>query len=158
VHPRREPRRPGLADLREQRWREAPVDACPVHGGGDVEARADLALGRAVGGLGEVMEPRAALGGREGEVGRGEVVAQDGAGEGGHEGGRGAQAGLVGILETDAEVCELGSGSSGGARGLGIVVVVGEDGDGCGLDGGGGQDGRDVGQGVGQGGLYKGVS
>ena len=63
-----------LAEGGEDGGGEAAVDACSVDGGGDVKAGADLALGGAVGGLGEVVQDLAAVGGGEGEGGGGEVV------------------------------------------------------------------------------------
>jgi hypothetical protein len=40
----------------------------------------------------------------------------------------------MGVLETDAEVDELVRGVPWGVGGLGVVVVVGEDGNVCGFD------------------------
>jgi hypothetical protein len=53
---------------------EAAVQAAAVDGGGDVEAGADLALGAAVGGLGEVVQDGAAGCGGQVEVGGVQVV------------------------------------------------------------------------------------
>lgn len=77
------------------------------------------------------------------------MVGEQGAGEGGDEGGGGAEAGLVGVLEADVEVCEVVGGGAGGGGGVGlrVVVVVSEDGDGGGLDGRG-ENGGDVRQGI----------
>lgn len=95
-------------------------------------------------GLSEVVQLGAAGGGGEAEPGSGEVVAQERAGEGCDQRGRGAQAGFVGVLETDAEVCEAGVAIGAGGAGLRVVVVVCEDGDRGGVDRGG-QHGGDVG-------------
>jgi hypothetical protein len=99
------------------------------------------------------VEFGAACCGGEGEEGRGEVVGEYGAGESCDQGGGGAESSLVGILKSDGEVCEVwGRGES--VRGcVGVVIVVGEDGNGGGFDGDG--EGGDVGEGVEQGGLYE---
>lgn len=106
-----------------------------------------------MGDLGEVVEFGAACFGGEGEEGGGEVVREDGAGEGCDQGCGGAEAGLVCVLKTDGEVCKVWERGESVGGGVGVVVVVGEDGDGGGFNGDG--VGGDVGEGVEQGGLYE---
>ena len=48
------------------------------------------------------------------------------------------------FLEADAEVCQLAGDGLGVVGGLGVVVVVGEDGDADGFDVWFGEDGGDV--------------
>lgn len=88
---------------------EAAVEAGAEDGTGDVEARAYFALGSAVGCLGEVVQAAFAL--RGGEVDSlGEVVGEDCGGQGGDEGGGGADTGFVGFGDGDAEVVEAACG------------------------------------------------
>ncbi len=54
----------------------------------------------------------------------------------------------MGILKADAEVDELVRGILWGVSGLGVVVVVGKDGDACWFDVRFGEDSGDVRQGV----------
>lgn len=88
-----------MRDGLEDRGAEAAVETGAVHGGRDVEARADLALGAAVRRLGEVVQDGSALVGGEVEMRRVEVVREKGCGEGGHQGGGGAETGLFGFFE-----------------------------------------------------------
>jgi hypothetical protein len=67
------------------------------------------------------------------EDGFGEVVRQQCGGKSRDEGGAGAEACFVGLLEGDVEV-EEGGGGGAGSAGVGVVGLVGEDGEGGGGD------------------------
>lgn len=56
----------------------------------------------------------------------------------------------MGILKADAKVDELVRGILWGIGGLGVVVIVGEDGDACWLDVWSGENSGDIRQGVGE--------
>jgi hypothetical protein len=74
----------------------------------DVEAAADLALCSAMSGLAEVVQNLFSLLAVYVEGIFGEVVTQDGGGEGCDEGGRGPETRLVGIGQRDVEIKEAG--------------------------------------------------
>jgi hypothetical protein len=85
-------------------------------------------------------------------------VREDCGGEGGDEGGGGAEAGFVGFGDGDAEVVEAGCFCGGGeVGGRGVVVVVGEDGDGRWGDDGVARGGGDIAEGVAEGCFDEGV-
>lgn len=67
-------------------------------------------MGGAVGGLGEIVQAAFALRGGQVDGFRREVVGEDCGGEGGDEGGGGAETGFVGFGDGDAEVVEAGCG------------------------------------------------